>query len=86
MPNKRGYSTGFIRSVNSADTHHVGVQLGRICIRKGIPVSDVAEYLQVSRQSVYAWFIGDIMPRPAMQERMRALVKALKTKQEDSSQ
>lgn len=86
MPRKRGYSTGFIRAVNEADVRHVGVQLGRVCIKKDIPITDVAEYLQVSRQSVYMWFLGNVTPRPAMQERMRALAKALKVRENSATE
>lgn len=78
MASIRGYSTGFVRAVNSADPKLIGVQLARICIKKNIPVTDVAEYLGVSRQSIYMWFVGRTRPHPNTVLRLRELVKTLK--------
>lgn len=86
MPRKRGYSTGFIRAVNAASPHHIGVQLGRVCIKKGIPVTDVAEYLGVSRQAVYMWFTGASNPRADTVATLKQLVKTLKLQPNEDSQ
>ena len=54
----KGYSSDFVNEVNSADTEKLGVRLGHICIKRNIPVVDVAEFFGVSRTAVYAWFRG----------------------------
>lgn len=54
----RGYSTLTARYINEASSVLLGVKLGKICVAKDIPVTDVAEYLNVSRQTVYSWFLG----------------------------
>ena len=60
----RGYSRNFVAANRTADPLHVGVQLGRLCIERDIPIKDVAEYLKVSRQAVYSWFLGKTLPHP----------------------
>jgi transcriptional regulator with XRE-family HTH domain len=79
--NNKGYSRKFAAANKQADQSHIGVQLGRICIDKDIPVPDVAEYLGVSRQAVYMWFLGKSFPHPQMRETLKELVKTLKAKQ-----
>jgi DNA-binding transcriptional regulator YiaG len=78
--NNRGYSRKFAEANKKADSSHVGVQLGRICIAQDIPVPDVAEYLGVSRQAVYLWFLGRSMPHPQMRETLKQLITKLKAK------
>ncbi len=78
--NNRGYSRRFATANKKADQSHIGVQLGRICISKDIPATDVAEYLGVSRQAVYMWFLGKSLPHPRTREALAALIKTLKTK------
>ena len=58
MAKGRGYSTLTARYINEANSVMLGVKLGKICVAKNIPVSDVAEYLKVSRMTVYSWFLG----------------------------
>jgi transcriptional regulator with XRE-family HTH domain len=60
----KGYSRNFITANKTADPLHVGVQVGRLCIERDIPIADVAEYLKVSRQTVYLWFLGETNPHP----------------------
>jgi hypothetical protein len=55
----KGYSTLTVRHIEEADQSLLGVRLGKICVAKHIPVSDVAEHLCVSRVTVYAWFRGE---------------------------
>lgn len=54
----KGYSSLFIQSVKDANPNLLGVKLAKLCIKKDIPVIEVAEYFNVSRMSVYAWFRG----------------------------
>jgi hypothetical protein len=45
-----------------ADSKNVGVQLGRFCISREIPVTDVMEFFGVTKQTVYNWFAGKYEP------------------------
>ena len=72
-----GYSQRFIKDNKLADEFHPGVQLGRICIEKDIPVQDVADHLGVSRQAVYMWFLGRSMPQPRHVDALWRLVHKL---------
>ena len=54
----KGYSLLLAEEIKSADPKLLGVQLGRVCLNKDIPVSDVAEFFGVSRMTVYSWFRG----------------------------
>lgn len=78
--NNKGYSRRFALSNKKADQKHIGVQLGRICIERDIPVPDVAEYLGVSRQAVYMWFLGKSLPHPAKRELIAQTIQTLKAK------
>jgi transcriptional regulator with XRE-family HTH domain len=78
--NNKGYSRKFAAANKKADSSHVGVQLGRICIAKDIPVPDVAEYLGVSRQAVYLWFLGKSTPHPKTRETLKELIARFKAK------
>jgi len=79
--NNRGYSKKFAMSNRQADQSHVGVKLGRVCIDKDIPVPHVAEYLGVSRQAVYMWFLGRAIPHPDMRLKIIEITKKLKENQ-----
>jgi predicted DNA-binding protein YlxM (UPF0122 family) len=68
-----GYSL-LIQKLNKlGDKKNVGVRLGRHCIENDISVMEVAEQLQVTRQSVYNWFIGKSVPRKDIAEKIREL-------------
>lgn len=75
--NNKGYSRKFVDANKQADPFHVGVCLGRVCIERDIPIQDVAEYLDVSRQTVYSWFLGLRDPHPTNREMMLALLDRL---------
>jgi len=75
--NNRGYSRTFVDANNKADPFHVGVQLGRICIQRDIPVQDVAEHLDVSRQAIYMWFLGKALPHPSKRKVLWELLDRL---------
>jgi transcriptional regulator with XRE-family HTH domain len=77
MSRPKGYSRNFIEANRMADPFHVGVQLGRLCIARDIPVQDVADYLKVSRQAIYMWFIGRAQPHPANRKRLFDLLDRL---------
>jgi hypothetical protein len=58
-----GYSKRLIDDNRAAKATHIGVKLGRLCIKMDIPVTHVAEYCGVSRMTVYNWFKGLTYPR-----------------------
>jgi DNA-binding transcriptional regulator YiaG len=62
----------------TADAKHIGVALGRICIKTGLPVSVVARKFKVSRQTVYNWFEGRVTPSNRMVEPIKQLITTLK--------
>ena len=54
----RGYSLR-IRDLNAkADKRKLGVRLGRLCIKKDVPVTVIAKRMGVTRATVYNWFCG----------------------------
>ena len=65
-----GYSTRLVALNKKADIRSVGVRLGRVCMKRGISVSEVAAELHVTRQTVYNWFCGAHQPRPAVYPRI----------------
>jgi predicted transcriptional regulator len=72
-----GYSTLMLQAINDANPFLLGVQLAKICVRLNIPVKDVAEYLKVSRPTVYSWFIGRSEVSKKHQEQVEKLIKKL---------
>lgn len=71
----KGYSLSLLKANQAADQKLVGVQLGKYCINKEIPVVDVAETFGVSRQTVYSWFIGQHEPQAGMAEQITNWLK-----------
>jgi hypothetical protein len=69
-----GYSLKIRKLNRKADKNSLGVQLGRHCIEKDIPVSFVVETLGVSKQTVYNWFIGVHAPHPSFVPKMKAIL------------
>jgi hypothetical protein len=59
----RGYSIRIARGIREADSNLLGVQLGRACLVRDIPVAEVAVDLGVTRQTIYHWFLGLSEPR-----------------------
>lgn len=80
MTDSRGYSSRIIETNKHASVTHPGVMLGRVCISQEIPVSDVAEFFDVSRMTVYKWFKGQEMPRKKQIEKIEDVLKKLKSK------
>lgn len=72
----RGYSKRLALANAEADDSNLGVYLGRYCIENEIPVSSVAEYFSVSRQTVYNWFLGEVEPRPDMQQLIKIYIES----------
>ena len=66
-----GYTSRIDKLNRTANSSSLGVKLGRLCIKRDVPVSEIASLLGVSRQTVYNWFIGVHEPN----ERLSKLIK-----------
>jgi predicted transcriptional regulator len=66
-----------VRRNEEADPTKIGVKLGRICIRKNVPVQTVANYFGVSRATIYSWFSGDKDPRYKNVREIDQFIKSL---------
>ena len=73
-----GYSLNLMLVNKAADGKHIGVALGRICIKAGVSVSSIAERFDVSRQKVYNWFEGRVTPNNRMVEPIKEYITILK--------
>ena len=74
----RGYASRIVKANLAASVESPGVALGRFCITKEIPVSDVAEYFGVSRMTIYKWFVGEWLPRKSNVEKIQGILKQAK--------
>ena len=52
------YTSKIIRANADADPTLLGVQLGKLCIFRQIAVTTVAQDLNVTKSTVYRWFLG----------------------------
>ena len=73
----RGYSQYTVDLNKSADKRQIGVALGRACIAKRVPVTEVAERFGVSRQTIYNWFVGKHTPSIDQASAILSYIKAL---------
>jgi hypothetical protein len=71
----RGYSKRIIDANHDASSDNLGVLLGRYCISRDIPITDITEYFGVSRMTLYKWFTGKTEPRVVNQERIKTMLK-----------
>ena len=69
-----GYTTRLSSLNKQASRSLLGVKLGRVCIKKEIPVAEVSSQLGVSRQTVYNWFQGTHEPHPDLTSAVRTLL------------
>ena len=72
----RGYSQIVIEA-NQAAEKTLGVELGAVCIKLKHPVQKVSESLNVSRQTVYAWFSGKANPTRLKKDEVEKLIREL---------
>jgi len=72
-----GYSLKLAKLNKAADKKLLGVRLGAVCIKKNVPVAEVAERLNVSRQSVYNWFTGLSSPKAPSVKKIEKLISKL---------
>lgn len=73
----RGYSIRVAEAIKAGDDDHLGVQLGRACLARDIPVSVVAKGLKVTRQTVYHWFLGLSEPRGGARDAIQTYLASL---------
>lgn len=74
-----GYSQSLVQANKAASARLLGVALGRHCIKQDISVTDIADKFGVSRATVYNWFKGERVPRPAVAVQIQRYIKKLKT-------
>lgn len=67
----RGYSTLFIRKVDTADQGDLVRQYAHACIDRNLPITEVARRMAVTRATIYNWFTGKSSPRAHQQEKIR---------------
>jgi predicted XRE-type DNA-binding protein len=67
----RTYGGKLLIQLQQGDSTLLGVRLGRLCVEANLPVAYVAEALEVSRNTVNAWFRGQVM-----HEQKRKIVEA----------
>jgi|TARA_R110000803_G_scaffold192241_3_gene255012 DNA-binding transcriptional regulator YiaG len=74
----RGYSQIVIENNQSAK-NSLGVSLGAVCIKTKYPAQEVANRLNISRQTVYDWFSGKSKPHKSKHDLIQALIEELST-------
>ena len=75
-----GYSLNLVLANKAADSKHIGVALGKQCIKAGVSVSSIARKFNVSRQTVYNWFEGRVTPSKQTTEPIEKYTAVLKYK------
>ena len=63
-----GYSQKVAQLNKEASIKNLGVRLGRYCISRDVPVTDVMVLFNVTRQTVYNWFSGTHAPSKERQK------------------
>lgn len=81
-----GYTTVVIERNKAADARsHIGVKLGRACIKTGTPVLTVAADFNVTPQTVYNWFCGRTAPAGRYHTDIKEYISWLKTNQKQAA-
>lgn len=70
-----GYSSRIVSLNKAADKRRLGVAFGRAAIELGISVTDIANTLEVSRQTVYNWFTGSYDPQAHHAEKIDKMLQ-----------
>lgn len=71
-----GYSQSLAATLLDADSEHLGITLGKHCVKLGTPVAEVADSLGVSRATVYNWFWGLNTPLAKYEKPIRDFIRA----------
>lgn len=69
-----GYTTRLVSLNKEANQSLLGVRLGRVCINHDVPVTEVASQLDVSRQTVYNWFMGIHEPNENLKDLIEEII------------
>jgi len=77
VTSSRGYHKATYDEIMSSNSNGMGVRLGKLCVAKSIPVTDVAEFFGISRQAVYLWFRGTVKPAGRHTEKLEQLIHKL---------
>jgi hypothetical protein len=72
-----GYSQRVLKANRDADQNNLGVRLGKFCIAKDIPVTDVMSFFDVTKQTVYNWFYGISAPSKQHSKKINDFFQAL---------
>ena len=75
-----GYTKRLVDRIKDQDTSLPWVQLGLICSQREIPVSHVAEFFGVTRQTVYHWFLNKTKPQERYLEKIKEANEKLRKK------
>lgn len=75
ITDNRGYSKKIILANKEASGESLGVQLGRYCISRDIPVAEVADYFEVTRMTIYGWFDGTWIPTSNHKEKINTMLE-----------
>lgn len=70
----QGYTVQFVQRVRAGDRSKIGVALGNDVVDKNIPIAVVADYVGVTRMTVYSWFTGKFNPRGHNVELLKELI------------
>lgn len=73
-----GYSQSLVAANRQASARSLGVALGRVCIRAGVSVYEVAKYVGVSRMTIYNWFSGSTQPHTKYTDTITEYMHSLK--------
>ena len=74
----RGYSFRLVKANQEANSEHIGVLLGRYCIENDVPVQKVAKLFNVSRMTIYQWFVGASVPHKNKTEKIKEMLTQAK--------
>ena len=69
-----GYTTRLNSLNKQANGSHLGVKLGRVCIKHDVSVIEIATKLGVNRQTVYNWFMGIHEPNEELTEPISEII------------
>jgi hypothetical protein len=61
-------------AIETADSSKLGVRLGLFCLRYNIPAAHIADQLNISMPTVYAWFRGEVEPTRSIRDSIELLM------------
>ena len=72
-----GYSNRMYTAVKLAPKGRLGVRLGAVCIDAQIPVQIVAQWMGITRQGIYFWFIGETEVAERHHKKVERIIQVL---------